>query len=416
MLRTLITCCLIAMWATAVAAAEDPAESMFSIGGFGTFGVVHSNENKADYTDEPDEAVGAGHTHRWSAAVDSLFGVQVSANLTSQFSAVLQLIAEQNYDASYRPHVEWANIKYQFTPDFSMRLGRTALGVFLVTDSLNVGFANPWVRPPIEVYSLVSITSNDGIDASYRFALGEASNTFQVTAGRADYKYPVADSQAVITANSREQISFVDSYERGFATVRASYGQARVSVGAYDPLFDAFRQFGPQGIGIADKYDVDDRLVSFFGLSASYEPGQWFAMGEWGRLNTHSVLGNKTGWYLSGGYRLGKITPYAIYARTSTDTPGSDPGLNISELPPYLATPALALDGGLNSALATSITTQATASVGARWDVMRSVDLKLQYDHTKLGADSRGWLTNLQPGFALGSSVDLISATIDFVF
>jgi hypothetical protein len=417
MLRTLLTCSLIAaMSPVAVAAVDDPASPMFSIGGFGTFGVVHSSQNKADYTSAPDQAVGAGHTQSWSAAVDSLFGVQLSANLTPKISAVLQVVAQQNYDDRYWPHLEWANLKYQVTPDFSLRIGRTALGVFLVTDSLKVGYANPWVRPPIELYNLVSITSNDGIDASYRLALGDASNTLQVAVGRAEYKYPTPNSTAVVTARSKDQVSFVNSYERGFVTVRTSYGQARVSVAAYDPLFDAFRQFGPQGEGIADKYDVDDRMVSFFGLSAGYEPGPWFAMAEWGRVNSHSVLGNKTGWYLSSGYRLGDFTPYGIYARTRTDTSGSDPGLTLAGLPSLLAAPAQALNAGLNASLATSITTQRTMSVGARWDVVRSVDIKLQFDHTNLGANSRGWLTNLQPGFPLGSSLNLIAATIDFVF
>jgi hypothetical protein len=417
MLRTLITCGLIAtMSPTAAVAADDPASAMFSIGGFGTFGVIHSDQNSADYTAAPDEAVGAGHTHSWSVAVDSLFGAQVSAKLTPKLSALLQVISQQNYDDTFRPHVEWANLKYQVTPDFSMRIGRTSLGVFLVMDSLNVGFAIPWVRPPIEIYNLVSITSNDGIDASYRLEFGDASNTLKVAVGRADYTYPITNSKVVGSAESKDQVSFVDSYERGFATVRLSYGQAHVSIAAYDPLFDAFRQFGPQGMGIADKYAVDDRVVRFFGLSASYEPGQWFAMAEWGRINAHSVLGNKTGWYLSSGYRFGKFTPYGIYARTRTDTSGSDAGLNLAELPPYLAAPAQALNAGLNASLATSITTQRTMSVGVRWDLVRSVDLKLQIDRTNLGADSRGWLTNLQPGFRLGSSVDLISAVIDFVF
>src|ERR1700722_11012106 len=120
MLRTLISCGLIAtMSPTAAVAADDPASSMFSIGGFGTFGMVHSNQNKEDYTSAPDQAVGAGYTNSWSAAVDSLFGVQLSANLTPKFSAVLQVIAQQNYDGRYWPHVEWAKLKYQATPDFS---------------------------------------------------------------------------------------------------------------------------------------------------------------------------------------------------------------------------------------------------------------------------------------------------------
>jgi hypothetical protein len=388
---------------------------MFSFGGFGTVGAVHSNLDQADFVSAPFEAVGAGYTRRWSAKVDSLIGAQIAADLTPQLSAVLMAIAQQNYDAGFRPHVEWANLKYQFTPELSVRIGRTALGLFLITDSRNIGFSNPWVRPPIELYGLVTVTSNDGIDASYRSAMGAASNTVQVTTGRTTYKYPVPNSTTVGTAKSRDLIALVDTLQRGFSTLRLTYGQAHVSIPAFDPLFDAFRQFGPRGVGIAELYDVADRIVSFFGLSARYEPGRLFAMAEWARVNTHSVLGEKTGWYVSSGYLLGRVTPYATYAQVRADTNTSDPGLSLTGLPASQAGLAMALNAGLNASLA-PIASQRTVSLGARWDILPSVDLKFQYDHTDLGANSQGWLTNLQPGFRLGSTVDLISATVDFVF
>jgi hypothetical protein len=94
---------------------------MFTFGGFGTLGVVHSDQPLADFTSSSVEGVGAGHTHAWSAAVDSLVAAQVGAQITPQFSAVLQVMSEQNADSSFTPHVEWAYVKYQFTPDFSAR-------------------------------------------------------------------------------------------------------------------------------------------------------------------------------------------------------------------------------------------------------------------------------------------------------
>jgi hypothetical protein len=97
------------------------------------------------------------------------------------------------------------------------------------------------------------------------------------------------------------------------------------------------------------------------------------------------------------------------------DSNTSDPGLTLSGLPPAAAAVAESLNAGLNGSLAT-IASQKTVSVGARWDLKQGVDLKLQLDRTQLGRDSQGWLTNLQPGFELGSSVNVISATIDFVF
>jgi hypothetical protein len=394
---------------------DQPPPSMFTFGGFGTLGVVHSDQPLADFTASPFESAGAGHTRAWSPAVDSLIAAQVSAAFTSRLSAVLQVMSEQNADSSFTPHVEWANIKYQFSPDFSVRVGRTALGVFLVNDLRDVGFAYPWVRPPVEVYNLVPITNNDGIGFSYRFPAAGGSNTIDGSVGHAHYDYAIPNSHATGTAGATEQLTLVDTYQRGSATLRLTYGQAHLTIPTFAPLFDAFREFGPQGIGIADRYDVDDRLIDFYGLSASYEPGDWFAMAEWGRVDTHSVLGETTGWYVSSGYRFGAITPYATYAQVRPNTSAQDPGLDLSALPPYLTAPAAALNSGLNASLGT-IASQRTLSLGARFDVRRNVDLKLQWDRINLGANSQGWLTNLQPGFRPGSSLTVITLNLDFVF
>jgi hypothetical protein len=347
--------------------------------------------------------------------VDSLVAAQVGARITAQLSAVLQAVSEQNADTSFTPHVEWAYLKYQFTPDFSVRVGRTALDVFLLTDSRNIGFAYPWVRPPIELYNLVSVTNSDGIDSSYRFAVGDGSNTLAASIGHAHYRYPISSSQTTVGSDVTEEIVLVDTFQRGAATLRFNYGQAHLTFPTFDPLFDAFREFGPQGVGIADRYDVDDRILTFYGLSAAYEPGPWFLMAEMGRIDSHSVLGEATGWYVSGGHRFKRITPYATYAQTRPNSKTRDPGLDVSALPPSQAAAAAALNTELNAALG-SIASQRTFSLGARLDVTSSIDLKLQCDHTKLGADSQGWLTNLQPGFLPGSSLTLISATLDFVF
>jgi hypothetical protein len=87
----------------------------------------------------------------------------------------------------------------------------------------------------------------------------------------------------------------------------------------------------------------------------------------------------------------------------------------VSALPPYLAGPATGLNAALNAILASN-GAQNTISVGSRWDVMKSVDLKLQYDHIDLGKGSAGTLTNVQPGFKPGDTVNLLSITIDFVW
>jgi Gram-negative porin len=395
------------------ACADEPGPPMFSFSGFGTLGAVHSSEKNADFTSSTFKPNGAGFSRNWSADVDSLIAAQVIANPTQKVSAVLQVVAEQNYDNSYRPHVEWANLKYQFTPDFSVRIGRTLLPILMMADSHKIGYSNPWVRPPSEVYSLVPVTSNDGVDISYRMPIGSGTNTLQVTAGQSDTRFP-AGNGTFGTVKVRELAALANTFEQGFATVRVNVGRARITIAQLDPLFDAFRKFGPEGIAIADRYDVNNRRVSFLGMGANYDPGRWFAMGEWYRVVSDAVIGRKSGWYVSSGYRFGAFTPYLTYGQSKADNL-SDPGLNVSGFPPGLAEPASGLNAALNSILSTK-PVQKTISIGGRWDVIKNAAVKLQFDRTRIGAGSTGVLSNTQPGFQPGGTVNLFSATMDFVF
>jgi hypothetical protein len=137
-------------------------------------------------------------------------------------------------------------------------------------------------------------------------------------------------------------------------------------------------------------------------------------MGEWARANANSIFAVGTAWYVSGGYRLGKFTPYLTYADVKSDI-NSAPGLTLAALPPNLAGFAAGLNAGLNAILETN-PDQSTVSVGSRWDFMRNVDLKLQIDHSRHGPGSSGELTNLQPSFRPGGEVNLFTAMVDFVF
>jgi hypothetical protein len=410
--HSLIAVMLAAMlgYAASATADDDPGARMFSFAGFGTLGVVHSSEHDADFTSSSFKPTGAGYSHNWSADVDSLLAAQVTANVTSQLSAVLQIVAEQNVDDTYRPHVEWANIKYQVTPDFSVRAGRIVLPGFLLSDTRKVGFARPWVRPPLEVYGLLPVTHSDGVDVSYAQHVADFLNTVQGNFG----KNSVALVNGNSTVVSRRLWGISNTAEYGPLVVRATVQHASLTIASVDPLFDAFRQFGPQGVGLADEYNTDAKAFSFLGVGAIYDPGAWFATAEWGRNDFHSVLGKNTAWYAGGGYRWRTLTPYLTYAHAKADNL-SDPGLTLAALPPTYAPLAAGLNDALNSILDTKVV-QNTLSIGARWDFMKNTDLKLQFDRTRIGAGSTGVLSDAQPGFQTGRRFNLISAAIDFVF
>ena len=153
-MRALASCALLLFGLAHAQTSDLPAqpvgspESIFSFSGFGTVGLAHSSEKRADFIANDLQLRGAGRNGKWSAEVDSRIGVQLDAKFNSQLSAVLQVTSEQRYDGSYKPELEWANIKYQITPDLSVRAGRIVLPTFLLSDSRKVGYASPWVRPP----------------------------------------------------------------------------------------------------------------------------------------------------------------------------------------------------------------------------------------------------------------------------
>jgi hypothetical protein len=402
--------------AALLAALAAPAQAQqLTLSGYGTAGAAHSDNGEADYLADAFKPNGPGHTRSTSWDVDTRLGVQAAAQLTPTLSAVVQVLSEQDYGNSYRPSVEWANVKWQATPDLAIRAGRVVLPVFMVTDSRRVGYANPWVRPPVEMYSLVPVTRSDGIDAIWRAPLGGATNTMQVLYGRSDAKFPDASGFEAGKVDARDLFTINDTLELGFLSVRAIYGQGRITIEAFEPYFDALRMFGPPGAALAEKYHVNDRKVEFVGIGASYDPGSWFLMGEAARFDTHSIIGAKKAWYVSGGYRIGKFTPYLTYARIRAASPTSDPGLPVAALPPQVQPGAALLNALLDQQL-NILPRQRTASVGVRWDVMKNVAVKAQYDQVDLDAGSTGTFGNIQPGFQPGGTVRILSATVDFVF
>ncbi len=410
-LNAVILIALLCYRTAAGATQDDPAASMFSFSAFGTLGLVHSSEDDADFTASPLQPNGASYTHSWSPAIDSRLGAQAVAHFTPQLSAMLQIISEQDYDKTYKPHVEWANITYQPTPDVSLRLGRIVLPTFLRSDSRKVGYANPWVRPPAEFYGLSPIFDSDGADASYKSQLGNVVNTLVGIYGNTRFRVPGGGEFHV-----KRLWVIADTVEYGSLTLHMAYQSSSYNYSTFDALFDAFRQFGPQGMALADKYDMDNKRAQVITAGALYDPGKWFVTGEWGTRDLHSAFGKSTAWYLSAGYRLAKFTPYLTYAEVKPNNSTFDPGLTVSALPPTLVGPATTLNAALNALLGSATAAQNTLSVGSRWDLARNIDLKMQYDYIDIGSGSQGTLINVQPGFQRGASVNLFSITIDFVW
>ena len=149
-------------------------------------------------------------------------------------------------------------------------------------------------------------------------------------------------------------------------------------------------------------------------FGVNYDSGNWFLMAEWGQGRFASFLGAQTAWYVSGGYRLGSLTPYLTYSQSKKHGATAAAGLDLANLPQAAFATAAQLNGTLNALLKPN--TGNTLSVGSRWDFRKDAALKIQLDQIKLDENSSGALLNIQPAFRPGGSFHVISATVDFVF
>jgi predicted porin len=257
---------------------------------------------------------------------------------------------------------------------------------------------------------MIPVTNADGIDMSYRFRFNGFTNTLRAMYGGRD-----ADTPDGSEVSASDTIVLRNTLEWGTVSLFASYTRFRLAIEGLTPFFDAFRQFGARGVAIADRYDVDSKRVKLMSLGLRYDPGEWFVMGEWARSSSRTFIGDIRGWYITGGYRFKAFTPYVTLAQVQAHSDTSTPGLSLAGLPPAQAAQAAGLNAGLNQMLGSAVQ-QKSISLGVRWDFIRNAALKVQYQHLDLDEGSPGVLTNIQPGFEPGGSVNLFSAAIDFVF
>lgn len=353
------------------AADENPA--LFKFSGFATLGASNSSENDGDYVPDATVPKGAGFSDVWAFGNDSRLGLQAAADLTPDVTVVLQVISEYQYDNTYRPIVEWANIKYEITPDFYVRAGRIALPTFLNSDTRKVGYSYPWIHPPVEIYRQLAITNSDGVDTMYRFNIGEASNTIRAIYGRNRINRLTSYSL------SRNLWGIFDTFEYENATFHFGY-QERESSSVN------------RTTGLSGTWSKNNDLS----LGASYDPGDWFITGEW--IQRESTY-RKIAWYTSAGMRMGDFTPYFSYC---TDSP---PSYIAGDTPPTASTIRLATRS------------QHTTTFGTRWDFRKNADLKLQFDLVSLSDNSNGYLANVPANVQLnGSQFHVISIISDFIF
>jgi hypothetical protein len=269
---------------------------------------------------------------------DTRFGLQITAKVNPDVSVTGQMLArgvEQNFTVL----TDWAYVKYRVNNNISIRAGRVKLPSFLISDYNEVGYAYPWVRPPMEMYSANPMTGLNGVDALMRFNLGDLSllvqpfygtNTQSTTVPQAVIGSgaplcltppPGPVSYVACPAGTIVHTDFTVENLRGINlslgsdvfTVRAGWFKTQVSAPA----------FGVKG---------DDGSFSSVGATMDWKNIVIYTEGfvrivEGG---ANAAFPNQEGGYGTFGYRLGKFLPHVTYGWID-DHNNPTPGMSLKQ-------------------------------------------------------------------------------------
>ncbi len=373
--------------------AGTASAATYDVNGFGTAGFVITDTDKAEFV-RGSQPVGANS--QGDVGVDSIAGIQATVHLSDMISGTTQVLLRRLYDKGFELDVPLAFVKAQLNKEFAVRVGRVPFPAFLVSDFRQVGYANTWMHPPVEVYGQFPLDNLDGMDVLYSGDAGPVSLSGQAYYGKTDITIGTSDV-------SVKKIRGVNlSGTLGPLTLRAGRVQSRLTLNsAGDALIAGLRQAG--FAALADDLATVDKPSVFTAYGALLDWKNFIVQVE----DTKSVIGgfpaDTSGRYGLVGYRVGKFTPFAMYATRTVDS------AETSTVIPQVG-PLIPLALGVNALIAGN--EQNTTSLGLRWDAASSVAVKFQYDHV----DPRGpgLFANVKPGF--DGPVNVLGVAVDVVF
>lgn len=326
-----------------------------------------------------------GITNDITFETDTRFGLQISSDIADNASVVAQILG-RGVDQNFNAVVEWAYVDYEFNKYVSLRAGKIKQPVYLVNDYVEVGYAYPWIRPPVEVYYLNNpLNTVNGAEVLLSFPIGKGQLSFQPYLGSNRDDIPGGNG-AYFEAEGIVGID-VKFAAPGYLMHASSFHCREVNT--FGGLTNVPTRFG---------FNVDVNLtgqgqcdVSAVGLNLDLANVVFYA--EWTKRTTDKELsrpfGDTEAWYTTVGYRFGKWLPHITFAsiegKTSTFSPLAVTCTGPCD--PDGPGPAPTYPAG-TELMNFPVPVQTSVTAGLRYEVNDSAALKIEYSVVDVSTDS----------------------------
>ena len=351
--------------------------SAIQFDGFLTTGASwHDDENNNRYIGSLGDR---GVTNDASFETDTRFGLQISSDIAENMSVVAQILGTGT-DGNFDAIVEWAYADYKFNDWLSVHAGKIKQPVYLVNDYVEVGFAYPWIRPPVEVYYLNNpLNTVNGIEFLLQFPVGPGMLSLQPYFGSNRDDIPNTGGAGFFEA---ERIRGIDiKYSgRGYSVHASSFG---CEVNIEGQMNDVPADFSPYG-GAADT-PLNINLAGngrcrVHAAGFNVDLSDMVVYSEWTKRETTDGLsrpfGNQDAWYTTLGYRFGKWLPHVTFASIDGETSTYEGASGLA----VTCGGDGSLCGGVDNPLMNfPVAIQTSMTYGLRYEINDSAAFKVEY-------------------------------------
>ena len=392
------------------------ADSKWRFSGFGTLGLASNSTDLVEYSRELSQPRGTSRS--LNAKLDSRLGLQVNVDLSEDFSFVGQVVSKYRYDGTFTPDLSWAFLSYAPTSGVQVRAGRLGWDVFQLSDTRNVGYSNLWVRPPVDFYGPLQVSSMDGGDVAWTTPFGEGQSLrLKVSAGQVWEKLPTSFPGVVQELKGGKLLGALAEYQGENLNFRVAYMRFRTAQDFIAPVASlregvyAFATLlnDPGLARQADAMVFKDQVFQYYSAGLNWQQGPLRIDAVGARVNSGALFSTLNAGYASVGYRVGAVVPYLLASRIATANPAPYVGAL-----PGLGPQGAAVAEGIQRFLTNSNADQNTVALGLRWDFHPKAALKVQVD--RASADPKATMLWPEPKPAWNGKATVSSVVLDFVF
>ncbi len=356
-----------------------------TISGFGNIGVVHSNSDTYRFRTDISRDNDNFEDSLDFSAISSL-GIQADISLFQDFDLVTQLIYRGQKKSTLDNALSLAFLRYKPAPDWELRIGRTQLDLYLLTEYRDIGFAYPWAKIPTEVYAILPYRNLDGADFTYFKTHNDLDYRIKLFNGQSSSNIALDSENVELKIEDVMGVSFELSQFDWTLSLKHTQARTKNNISTMTGIIGGLQQIPdviwPDKAAFINDFSLVNKKAYFSSAGLKYNLGPLTFLTELAHLESESsVVSAVNSGYVSTTYNFDKGQLFYTFAIAESKPSKFNDAVGIQRsLPNQVEEIILAV----NESFRVFSPNQQTHSLGVRYDLKDNIALKLQIDHTKI--------------------------------